>query len=201
MTHFSASEVVLSQQYFASGKNHSSNEDLSFLYEFVCECPNPNIATALRALVDHWLAHEADLPKLASLSTLRSQLTNEELIEVSWLLAINPNTPPSVLADLCVNAPNALLERIAENSRAGRSTLADLSYQAIAEIRIATAGNSRTPLASIMVLIKDENPDVRYSMAENHCLPQEALEILAQDDNPFVKFRAEKTLTRLAERQ
>jgi hypothetical protein len=173
--------------------------DLSFLYDFVCECPNPNIAAAMRALVDYWLSHQTDVPKLDSLATLKERLSNEELIEVSWLLALNPNTPPSVLQDLCSDAPTALLERIAENSRTGHSTLANLSYQAIAEIRIATAGNSQTPLASIMLLIQDENPDVRYSMAENHKLPSEALEILAKDDNPFVKFRAEKTLARIGE--
>jgi hypothetical protein len=82
--------------------------DLSFLYDFVCECPNPNIAAAMRALVDYWLSHQTDVPKLDSLATLKERLSNEELIEVSWLLALNPNTPPSVLQDLCTyRAPRA----------------------------------------------------------------------------------------------
>lgn len=176
-----------------------ANQDLSFLYNFICECPNPTIAEAMKALVKHWLANKGNSPELASLSMLREKLTNEELIEISWLLAINPNTPPSVLEDLCLDATNALLERIAENSRTGHSTLAKLSCQAVAEIRIAAAGNPHTPIASIMLLIEDENADVRYSMAENHSLPVDALKILAQDDNPFVKFRAEKTLHRLSQ--
>ena len=177
----------------------SDDDSLSFLYDFVCECPNPRIAAALRSLVDYWLSNRADAPQLASLSSLKEKLSNEELVEVSWLLAVNPNTPPTVLQDLCKEAPTALLERIAENNRTGNSTLADLSYQAIAEIRIATAGNSQTPLASIMLLVKDNDADVRHSMAENHQLPLEVLHVLANDDNPFVKFRAEKTLARIAE--
>ncbi|HEY9790503.1 MAG TPA: hypothetical protein V6D22_08910 [Candidatus Obscuribacterales bacterium] len=177
--------------------NKLDNRDLSFLYDFVCECPNPRIAAALRSLVDYWLSHSPDEPKLASLSSLQDILSNEELIQVSWLLAVNPKTPPTVLQDLCKEAPTALLEKITENSRSGSS--ADLPYQAIAEIRIATAGNTQTPLASIMLLVKDDDADVRYSMAENHKLPAEALHLLAHDDNPFVKYRAEKTLSRIAE--
>jgi hypothetical protein len=191
--------LVLSKYNRAS--ENSASADLSFLYEFVCECPNPKIADAMKRLVDHWMAHGTETPQLQALCSLKGKLSNEELIEVSWLLAINPNTPPSVLQDLCSDAPTALLERIAENSRTGESTLADLSYQAIAEIRIATAGNSQTPLASIMMLIQDDNPDVRYSMAENSQIPGPALAILAQDDNPFVKFRAEKTIARIADQK
>ena len=151
----------------------------------------------MKDLVNHWLANKEALPELSSLSQLREKLTNEELIEISWLLAVNPNTPPSVLEDLCSNAPHALLERIAENSRTGHSMLTARSYQAVAEIRIATAGNPQTPVASIMLMIQDESADLRYSMAENHSLPREALSILADDDNPFVKFRAEKTILRI----
>lgn len=189
----------MSKYIVASDQSQSSEADLSFLYQFVCECPNPKIAAAMRTLVDHWISRHAETPHLDSLRVLKTRLSNEELIEVSWLLAVNPNTPPSVLQELCFEAPTALLERIAENSRAGESTLAELSYQAIAEIRIATAGNAQTPLASIMMLIQDDNPDVRYSMAENSQLPGEALAILATDDNPFVKFRAEKTMARIAD--
>lgn len=190
---------VLSKYNLAS--ENSAAVDLSFLYEFVCECPNPKIADAMRKLVDHWISNHTETPQLQALCSLHDKLSNEELIEVSWLLAVNPNTPPSVLQDLCSDAPTALLERIAENSRTGESTLAELSYQAIAEIRIATAGNSQTPLASIMMLIQDDNPDVRYSMAENSQIPGAALAILAQDDNPFVKFRAEKTIARIADKE
>lgn len=172
-------------------------DDLSYLYNFICECPNPRITQAIKKLVDHWLDKATTVPELAS--AIRDQLkaTDEEVVEICWLLAINPNTPPSVLNDLSIGADSSMLERIAENSNTGAGTLAQLSYQAVAEIRIATAGNPTTPLASIMMLVKDENPDVRFSIAENPKVPDEALRALADDANPYVKMRATTTLARI----
>lgn len=171
--------------------------DLSYLYNFICECPNPRITQAIQRLVDHWLEKTTNVPELAS--AIRNQLkaTDEELVEVCWLLAINPNTPPSVLNDLSIGADSNMLERIAENRNTGAGTLAQLSYQAVAEIRIATASNPATPLASIMLLVTDENPDVRFSIAENPKVPEEALQALREDDNPYVKMRATTTLARM----
>jgi len=171
--------------------------DLTFLYEFVSECPNPHISEAMRKIVTGWLADPTKVPHLPTAIKNQLGLTNEDLIQVAWLLAINPYTPPSVLEDLCTDGSPELLERIAENRNAWPSTLATLSYQALAEIRIAAASNPSTPLASIIILVKDDNPDVRFSMAENPDIPKEVLEILAKNNNPFVKLRAEKTLKRL----
>lgn len=172
-------------------------EDLSYLYKFICECPNPQIRLAIEKLVDNWLDKTTTVPELAS--AIRDQLkaTDEEVVEICWLLAINPNTPPSVLNDLSIGADSSMLERIADNSNAGVGTLAQLSYQAVAEIRIATASNPTTPLASIMMLVTDENPDVRFSIAENPKVPEEALQALAYDNNPYVKMRATTTLARM----
>lgn len=171
--------------------------DLSYLYNFICECPNPRITQAIKKLVDHWLEKTTSVPELAS--AIRDQLraTNEEIVEICWLLAINPNTPPSVLDDLSINADSIMLERIAENSNTGAGTLAQLSFQAIAEIRIATASNPTTPLASIMMMVTDDNPDVRFSIAENPKVPEEALQALSDDDNPYIKMRASTTLARI----
>jgi hypothetical protein len=171
--------------------------DLSFLYDFVSACPNPQITEALQKLVADWLAqptHATDLP-----AAIKEQLglTNEESVEMCWLLAVNPTTPPSLLEDLCAGASSELLERIAENKSTYGSTLSTLSSQAVAEIRVAAASNPNTPLASIMMLVQDDNPDVRYSMAENPSIPHEALQALARDENPYVRMRAEKTLSRL----
>lgn len=172
--------------------------DLSSLYDFISECPNPKITAAISKLVNSWLEHASEIPHFSEELKSLLKMTDEELIEVCWLLAINPKTPPSVLNDLCSGASNSLLERIAENSSTGASTLAQLSFQAVAEIRIATASNPTTPLASIMLLVVDDNPDVRFSIAENPNVPKEALEALARDDNPYIKMRAEKTLLRSA---
>lgn len=172
-------------------------DDLSFLYDFVSECPDPQITAALQKLVTEWLAKASHSTSLAAAIKGQLGLTNEESVQMCWLLAVNPATPPSLLEDLCSGASSSLLERIAENKSTYGSTLATLSYQAVAEIRIAAAGNAGTPLASIMILVKDNDPDVRFSMAENPDLPNEALLALAMDDNPYVKMRAEKTLSRL----
>ncbi len=171
--------------------------ELTFLHDFVCECPDPSIRTTIRALVDLWLSRPTSTPHLDSLSQLQVVLNSEDWLHISWLLAINPNTPASVLQDLCSEGSPQLLERIAENGRTSPSTLTTLSCQAYAEVRIAAASNPNTPLASIMVLINDLDADVRYSLAENHQLDKSALDFLSHDENAFVKFRAEKTISRL----
>jgi len=171
--------------------------DLTFLYDFVSKCPNPLISEAMKKLVTVWLANPKEIPHLPTAIKEQLGLSNEDLVQVAWLLAINPNTPPSVLADLCNEASPQILERIAENQSTWPETLSVLSYQALAEIRIATASNPHTPLASIMVLVNDDNPDIRFSMAENPNIPKEALEILSHNNNPYIQMRAEKTLKRL----
>jgi hypothetical protein len=171
--------------------------DLTFLYEFVSECPDPQISGAMKRLVASWLADKTHVPHLPTAIKARLKLTDEELVQVGWLLAINPHTPPSVLEELCTDGSAEILERIAENRNTWPSTLAILSFQALAEIRIAAAGNPNTPLASVMILVKDDSADVRFSMAENPHLPREALEILATNDNPYIKMRAQKTLKRV----
>lgn len=172
-------------------------DDLSYLYNFICECPNPRIKQAIKVLVDHWLERTTTVPEIATAIRDQLKVTDEEVVEICWLLAINPNTPPSVLNDLSIGADSSMLERIAENSNTGAGTLAQLSYKAVAEIRIATASNPTTPLASIMMMVTDDNPDVRFSIAENPKVPEEALHALADDDNPYVKMRATSTLARM----
>ena len=171
--------------------------DLPFLYNFVSECPHPQISESLKRLVTELFQHPTGIPRMSMQIKTKLDLTNEELLEAAWLLAINPHTPPSVLRDLCTETSPELLERIAENRQSWPSTLAALSYQALAEIRIAAASNPNTPLASIMIMVTDENPDVRFSMAKDANLPTDALNILANDDNPYVKLRAETTLKRI----
>lgn len=179
------------------GNNGPARAQLAYLYNFVCDCPDPVIRTTIEALVDHWLSNPESLPGIDSLKQLEIVLNQEEQLQVSWLLAMNPNTPASVLQDLCKDAHPHLLERIAENTRTSSSTLSDLACQGFAEVRIAAAGNANTPLACIMILIEDSDVDVRYSLAENHHLNKTALDALADDANAFVKFRAEKTISRL----
>ncbi len=169
-------------------------DDLSFLYDFISQCPNPQVTEALKKLVAQWLAQPNTVPHLPTTIKKQLLLTNEEVLQVCWLLAINPNTPPSVLQDLLTDSSSGLLE---QTSKTNWTTLSTLSYQAVAEIRIAAASNPNTPLASVMILVKDNNPDIRFCIAEDPNLPTEALQALTGDDNAYVRLRAEKTLNRL----
>ncbi len=171
--------------------------DLTFLYNFVSECPYPEISVSMKTLVTDWLEHPAGIPDLPTAIEEQLGLSNEELLQIAWLLAINPRTPPSVLADLCTEFSPVILERIADKNSSWPDTLATLSYQALAEIRIATASNPSTPLASIMSLVNDDNSDVNLSMASNQNIPKEALEMLSRNINPCVKLGAVETLKRL----
>ncbi|HEY9869881.1 MAG TPA: hypothetical protein V6D08_12000 [Candidatus Obscuribacterales bacterium] len=183
-----------------SGKRAFAEEErpeLSYLHDFSCDCADPRIAEALKMLVANWLAESPHLPHFLRGAEKELNLTEEQGLQIKWLLALNPNTPPTVLEDLCNGATAALLERVAENPHASPETLAKLAYQAVAEIRIAVGGNIHTPLATILILAKDDNPDVRFSLGENPYVPVEALEALTRDDNPYVRFRAERTLGRL----
>ena len=117
-------------------RKHGAGE-LSYLYNFICECPNPRITDAIKRLVDRWLETVDEIPQFSESLKKSLLATDAEMIEICWLLSINPNTPPSVLNDLCRGASDGLMERIAENSHTGAGTLAQLSYQAVAEIRMA----------------------------------------------------------------
>ncbi len=116
--------------------------DLTYLYDFICQCPNPKITEAIKKLVDGWLEQTNEIPSFSEELKKQLHMTDDEIIEICWLLAINPKTPPSVLNDLCAGASDGLMERIAENSNTGASTLAQLSYQAEHKCTNGSAGDS-----------------------------------------------------------
>ena len=134
----------------------------------------------------------------AKSSTDSNGRSNEEL-RTKWAMALNPNTPAKVLADLAENAPVSVLERIAENPRVSPDTLTKLSVHVCSSVRAAVAENSSTVLDVLLELMHDECVDVRYSIAENHSMPFGILQSLQDDENPYVASRARKTLSRLVE--
>jgi len=122
---------------------------------------------------------------------------SEEFARIRRVMAMNPNTPATVLHELAENGAPALLERIAEHPRAHAATLTNLAKHPAPEVRAAVGANSNTPIEVLWHLAADENPDVRYSLAENPHTDYEILRHLFEDDNPYVAYRAQKTLTRL----
>ncbi len=127
-----------------------------------------------------------------------SALGSEEM-RTKFAMAVNPNTPAKVLAELCNTAPDWILERIAENPRASAEILSTLASHCCAAVRVAVAENTNTVLDVLLELCQDESVDVRYSIAENHSMPFGILESLIDDENPYVSMRARKTLSRLVE--
>lgn len=134
----------------------------------------------------------------ANTSTNSYGRSNEEL-RTKWSMALNPNTPAKVLAELAENAPVSVLERIAENPRVSPETLSKLSVHSCSSVRAAVAENTNTYLDILLELMHDECVDVRYSIAENHAMPLGVLQSLQDDENPYVASRARKTLSRLVE--
>jgi len=127
-----------------------------------------------------------------------SALGREEM-RTKFAMAVNPNTPAKVLAELAETAPDCVLERIAENPRCSADTLSRLAAHCSASVRVAVAENTNTVLDVLLGLVQDECVDVRYSIAENHSMPFGILESLVDDENPYVSMRARKTLSRLVE--
>ncbi len=127
-----------------------------------------------------------------------SALGSEEM-RTKFAMAVNPNTPARVLAELCETAPDCIIERIAENPRASAEMLSKLAHHCSAAVRVAVAENTNTVLDVLLELCQDESVDVRYSIAENHSMPFGILESLVDDENPYVSMRARKTLARLVE--
>jgi hypothetical protein len=131
-------------------------------------------------------------------SAASSALGREEM-RTKLAMAVNPNTPSKVLAELAESSPDCVLERIAENPRASSETLSRLAAHCCAAVRAAVAENTNTLLDVLLELVQDESVDVRYSIAENHSMPFGILESLIDDENPYVSMRARKTLARLVE--
>ncbi|MCC7526878.1 MAG: hypothetical protein IT342_00060 [Candidatus Melainabacteria bacterium] len=127
-----------------------------------------------------------------------ARLGSEEM-RTKFVMAVNPNTPCKVLAELCETAPDCIIERIAENPRASAEMLSKLATHCSASVRVAVAENTNTRLDVLLALCQDESVDVRYSIAENHSMPFGILESLVDDENPYVSMRAQKTLARLVE--
>lgn len=131
-------------------------------------------------------------------SAISVALRSEEM-QKKLAAAVNPTTPAKVLVNLANEAPDWILERIAENPGTPAETLSKLATHCCASVRAAVAANSNTLLDVLLELVQDESSDVRYSIAENHNMPMCVLDSLRTDENPYVSSRALRTLARLRE--
>jgi hypothetical protein len=177
--------------------------DLSFAYAFNWDQPEKQIKEALKVLLCNREGDsqpDGNATKAVKKRPQEKQFNTQAALEaakIRWLLAINPNTPPPVLEHLTRNAPNSLLERIAENPRTHSTTLARLATHEDAQVRAAVAENMNTSIKTIWKLAKDEHPDVRMRVAESYTVPIAVLKVLAEDENPYVAHRAQRTVLRI----
>lgn len=120
-----------------------------------------------------------------------------DLWQVTWRMVHLPDTPAEILHDLCNQAPEEVLERIAEHPNVKLETLAMLARHPCPSVRAAVGENPLSPHEIVSTLIDDECADVRYSLAENCNLSPDHLLTLCSDENPYVSWRARRTLQRL----
>lgn len=120
-------------------------------------------------------------------------MVNNELL----MMAVNPETPYTVLESLSHNSCCRVLERLAENRSTPAHVLTHLAAHEEPSVRAAVTDNPNIPVDLLWRLAKDECVDVRYQIAENCNAPFEIIEHLVLDDNPYVAMRAEKTLRKL----
>ncbi|MBX9721452.1 MAG: hypothetical protein K2X81_08670 [Candidatus Obscuribacterales bacterium] len=125
---------------------------------------------------------------------------NEHTVQLRWLIACYPESPPAVLEVLSrLNDPK-LLVRIAENPNTSSLTLSRLARHKSTLVRIAVAESNIIPFDVMKALAEDESLDVCYALAANPKLPSRYLLLLQSNENPYVALRAIRTLARLTPR-
>jgi hypothetical protein len=172
-------------------------ENLAYSYYLTADCPDGHIREALRGLICNRLETEKTEDEMVEVNLLLDTVPDLGAQQLRWLIAVNPNTPASVLESLVNVGGPALLERIAENPATSSITLARLAFDPCADVRQAVAENENAAIETVWMLVRDECPDVRFKLAEGYHLPVEVLHVLAEDENPFVAARAITTLQRI----
>jgi hypothetical protein len=153
-----------------------------------------HIEKLIRRLIWLWLVEAAED---------KSESEELELLgaHVCWLIAIHPQSPPSVLDVLSQQESTPFCERIAENPNAWPTTLARLSKHKSACVRMAVAENPNTPQEVVCVLAQDDCADVRFAVADNPNHTVAVLETLTHDENCHVAERSKRTLAQLCPAQ
>lgn len=185
---------------FAIGQQSNADPDddkPAYSYYLAAECPDGHIKDALRGLISNRLEGEKACEEMVEINQLLDTVPDMGAQQLRWLMAVNPNTPASVLESLVNVGGPALLERIAENPATSSITLARLAFDPCAQVRQAVAENEHAAIETVWMLVQDECPDVRFTLAEGYHLPLEVLHVLAEDENPFVAARAITTLQRI----
>lgn len=174
-----------------------SDDKPAYSYYLTAECPDSHIKNALRGLINNRLEADKTREEMVEINQLLDTVPDMGAQHLRWLIAVNPNTPASVLESLVNVGGPALLERIAENPATSSITLARLAFDPCAGVRQAVAENENAAIETVWMLVRDESPDVRFKLAEGYHLPLEVLHVLAEDENPFVAARAITTLQRI----
>jgi hypothetical protein len=113
---------------------------------------------------------------------------------ISYIIAGNPRTCPSVLQKFAEDVRYKIRCRVAENSSSPLDTLKQLLKDPHPAVRAALSENRCAPDWLLSELVEDDDLDVLYDLAENPRMPEFALCKLAEHESPYVSERATVTL-------
>ncbi len=116
---------------------------------------------------------------------------------ISYIIAGNPATCPSVLQKFAEDVRYKIRCRVAENSSAPLETLKQLLKDPHPAVRVALAENRCAPDWLLAELVEDDDLDVLYDLADNPHMPEFALSTLAEHESPYVSERAKITLRKI----
>ena len=144
----------------------------------------------LRAHPDPRLAAVAEASDPAApRKTLESLADDWDDLEVTDLLAANPNTPARMLRRLAqpsigFGRPEL---RAAQNHRATAALLGVLARSSDREVRYVAAWHPNVPVSALRRLCGDESSLVRSAVAHAEAAPTRVLETLAEDPDVWVR--------------
>jgi len=117
-----------------------------------------------------------------------SLLSWDEDGTIRYWVALNPNTPASVLERLVGDKDERVRCGVVGNPSTPATILERLARDGNMQVRGGVARNRSAPASALERLARDENKTVRGSVAENPSTPANILEQLAKDENMAVRY-------------
>ena len=90
-----------------------------------------------------------------------------------YYIALNPNTPPEILAELSLDNNEGVRKSVAQNPSTSVDVLRELSKNENETVRCYVALNPNTPVETLVELSRDQDSEVRRYLARNPNTPVE----------------------------
>lgn len=127
-------------------------------------------------------------------ASILSQLADDDSIYVRSNVAENRNTPVRVLSQLAEDNNHSVRASVAENESAPIQVLSQLAKDDDPEVRSSVAYNKNTPIALMNELAKDKNYYVRAHIASNKNVPKDIVKKLFKDRSILVRIASARRL-------